>query len=89
MASLVAPVEPGQFDDAPEPHIEQHINRDSGAYIDTYNFNDGEDHDIGEDSNEEDEIDDAYDDNRIEDEDWEVAERGMLFSLVPAEMKLS
>ncbi|KAF5360906.1 hypothetical protein D9756_004898 [Leucocoprinus leucothites] len=75
MASLVAPVEPGQFDDVPEMfQAGLPSNREGGAYIDTYNSDDDEDYDDQEED--EDESDEEYDDNRVEDEDWEVAERG-------------
>lgn len=92
MASLAAPVEPGQFDDAPETHNsgETVVNRDGSAYIDTYHLDeDGEFDDEDEDDDFEDEIDDTYDENRVEDEDWEIAERGMRFLLSIDSMKLS
>ena len=72
MATLInAPIDEGQFDDAPRP---------SQLYIDTY--------DPAEDVNaldwpespledDDDDLDDTYDENRVEDEDWEIAERGM------------
>lgn len=70
MATLInAPIDEGQFDDAPRP---------SQLYIDTY--------DPAEDANafdwpdspledDDDDLDDTYDENRVEDEDWEIAER--------------
>lgn len=67
-------IEPGQFDDAPEA-------RANHTYIDTHppeldesflEYSEPEDDD-------EDEIDDAYDDDRVEDEDWEIADKGMTF----------
>ncbi|EDR13789.1 uncharacterized protein LACBIDRAFT_322966, partial [Laccaria bicolor S238N-H82] len=70
MATLInAPIDEGQFDDAPRP---------SQFYIDTY--------DPAEDANaldwpnspledDDDDLDDTYDENRVEDEDWEIAER--------------
>jgi len=52
-------------------------NREGGAYIDTYNFDDHEESDDDDDVDEEDDLYDEYhDSNRVEDEDWEVAERG-------------
>ncbi|KXN88075.1 Serine/threonine-protein kinase rio1 [Leucoagaricus sp. SymC.cos] len=77
MASFAVPIEPGQFDDAPEiQQNERPLNREGGAYIDNYNFDEG-DYDDDEDDEDdlEDEIDDTYDNSRVEDEDWEVAER--------------
>lgn len=77
-------VEPGQFDDAPEE-----INgRGNVAYIDTVDPStepqlDLDDHAWPPSSDEEDEDhdslldeDDYYDDTRVEDEDWDIAERG-------------
>lgn len=67
-------IEPGQFDDAPESDA-----RASHTYIDTHppeldesllEYSEQEDDD-------DDEIDDTYDDNRVEDEDWEIADRGI------------
>ncbi|XP_006462576.1 hypothetical protein AGABI2DRAFT_186466 [Agaricus bisporus var. bisporus H97] len=74
MASLPSPIEPGQFDDAPERQPLEHIvNRGAGGYIDTHDF-DGDEGEEDEDSDYY-EIDDAYEEDRVEDEDWEVAER--------------
>jgi len=63
-------------------------NREGTAYIDTYNFNDDEESD--DDVDEEDDLyDEYYDDNRVEDEDWEVAERGRpLILLYPTSAQL-
>ena len=67
-------IEPGQFDDALETDA-----RANHTYIDTHppdldesllEYTEQEDDD-------DDEIDDAYDDNRVEDEDWEIADRGI------------
>jgi len=76
MASIMSPIAPGQFDDAEEDF--QHRTREINAYIDTYEPANDE---IGLDSpqsseEDEDDIDEEYDDNRVEDEDWENAERG-------------
>lgn len=77
MASLPSPIEPGQFDDAPEQQpLERIVNRGAGGYIDTHDF-DGDEGDEDEDSDYY-EIDDTYEEDRVEDEDWEVAERGIL-----------
>lgn len=90
MDSLLASVEPGQFDDAPaQRQHEQSIHREAGAYIDTYDFDEDEESQNEEDEDYDDEIDDGYDDNRIEDEDWEIAERGMCIPLKIDSMKLS
>lgn len=90
MTSLVAPVEPGQFDDAPElQQNEQTLNREGGAYIDTYDFEDDEDLDEDDDEDFEEDLDDTYNDNRVEDEDWEIAERGMSLFLPINRMELS
>ena len=66
----------GQFDDS---QIPQPGGRGEHPYIDTSSYDSDdiplpEDPDDGEDS-----LDDEYDDNRVDDEDWEVAERGMHF----------
>ena len=67
----------GQFEDAPEGL--QGL-RTSHAYIDTYDPKiDNDPLDWSDSSTEEyksEEIDETYDDNRVEDEDWENAERG-------------
>jgi len=72
MATLInVPIDEGQFDDAPRP---------SQLYIDTcdpeedVNALDWPDSPF---EDEDDDLDDAYDENRVEDEDWEIAERGM------------
>ena len=71
---LMVDIEPGQFDDAPETDA-----RANHTYIDTHpadldesllEYSEQEDDD-------DDEIDEAYDDNRVEDEDWEIADRGI------------
>ncbi|KAG5648409.1 hypothetical protein DXG03_004983 [Asterophora parasitica] len=68
--------EAGQFDDAEETTTAQHIDpRAEHSYIDTTNY-DSDDFALPEESDyDEDEIDEEYNDNRVEDEDWEVAER--------------
>lgn len=79
MASIIPPIAPGQFDDA-EENIQQ-VPRESNAYIDIYEpANDEVGLDWVESSEDEDEddIDEEYDDSRVEDEDWENAERGTL-----------
>jgi hypothetical protein len=79
MASIIPPITPGQFDDA-EENVQQ-VPRESNAYIDIYEpANDEVGLDWLESSEDEDEddIDEGYDDSRVEDEDWENAERGAL-----------
>jgi RIO kinase 1 len=63
--------EVGQFDDAEDPTPDS---RSGLPYIDTSAYDSDEFH--LPDESDEDEIDEAYDENRVEDEDWEVAERG-------------
>ncbi|TFK64642.1 RIO1-domain-containing protein [Pluteus cervinus] len=71
--------EDGQFDDAPEPTQPPMAGdvqdaRGDIPYIDTHH-----DEELWSDDNDDDdytsEIDEEYDNNRVEDEDWEVAER--------------
>ena len=83
MAVIIEPtsIDDGQFDDAPENLQDA---RTPHAYIDTYDSkNDNDDLDWSDSSKDEyesEEIDETYDDNRVEDEDWENAERGKLLS---------
>ncbi len=90
MASLSGSVEPGQFDDAPEGTLDaQILQREGNAYIDTYDLSGDEDSEDGEaDDDFEDYLDDAYDENLVEDEDWEVAEKGayVLFNTYDAKL---
>ncbi|KAH9480406.1 Serine/threonine-protein kinase rio1 [Psilocybe cubensis] len=76
MTSLTPPIVPGQFDDAEEGN--EPTNREGQAYIDTYDPA-TEAHVLDwpdtEDEDEIDDEDDEYYDNRVEDEDWENAER--------------
>jgi len=80
---MASTLEPGQFDDAPEDIVPTpQDTRPDHAYIDTVDPNDL---DIGEEDEDFDEEDDSdfYDEayeTRVEDEDWENAERGMDFS---------
>lgn len=77
MTIASAPIDDGQFEDAP---ISLHGIRAPHAYIDTYDpKNDNDDLDWSDSSKDEEEIDETYDDNRVEDEDWENVERGNLF----------
>lgn len=68
-------VVPGQFDDALED-AERHNSRQSGHYIDDDHLlewsepSEGEDDDIDQLSG------DDFEGDRVEDEDWEIAERG-------------
>ncbi|TFK40806.1 RIO1 family-domain-containing protein [Crucibulum laeve] len=80
MASIATPIGAGQFDDATgAAPIQQVETREGQAYIDTYDPNNDQDDlewpDTPDEDEDYDEIDDNYDDNRVEDEDWEVAER--------------
>ncbi|KAF8798965.1 RIO1-domain-containing protein [Phlegmacium glaucopus] len=77
MAAIIVPTPiDGQFDDAPEVLQDARIHH---AYIDTYDPENDKDRlewsDSTEDEAESEEIDETYDDNRVEDEDWENAER--------------
>lgn len=79
MASLTSSIEPGQFDDAPEgQQDEQTLHREGSAYIDTFDLSGDEDSEGEPDGDsDDDDMDGTYDDeNRVEDEDWEIAERG-------------
>lgn len=79
MASLTDSIEPGQFDDAPEGQQgEQTLHREGNAYIDTFDLSGDEDsEDEPDGDSDDDDMDGTYDDeNRVEDEDWEIAERG-------------
>jgi len=68
-------VSPGQLAHVSEVLIrEWQSNCEGDAYIDTHDFTDFEESD---DEDEEDDLYDGYHDTRVEDEDWEVAERGM------------
>lgn len=71
------PIDDGQFEDAQEGLQDA---RTPNAYIDTYiskNDNDRLDwSDSSKDENDSEEIDETYNDHRVEDEDWENAERG-------------
>jgi len=78
-----------QLADVSEVQISEfQSNRESSTYIDTYNFDDheGSDDDVDE---EDDFYDVDHDNNRVEDEDWEVAERGRpLILLYPKSAQL-
>lgn len=67
----------GQFDDAVEGPQPIEDSRQDCGYIDTVDPKDLEWSEEESDENEDYELDDDYDDNRVEDEDWENAERGM------------
>lgn len=70
---------PGQFDDALED-AEQHDPRQGGHFIDDDRFlewsSEDEDDDIDQLSG------DDFEDDRVEDEDWEIAERGESLPLI-------
>jgi len=77
----------GQFDDALQETSENQVSRSGNTYIDTYDpTNEKDDLDWPDTPDEdEDDLEEEYDDIRVEDEDWENAERGALdasFSLV-------
>jgi len=79
-----------QLADVSEVQISEfQSNRESGAYIDTYDF-DGHEGSDDDDVDEEDDLYDVdHDNNRVEDEDWEVAERGRpLILLYPTSAQL-
>jgi RIO kinase 1 len=79
MAMTIAstPIDDGQFEDAP---VSLHGIRTPHAYIDTYDpKSDNDDLNWSDSSKDEEEIDETYDDNRVEDEDWENAERGRFY----------
>lgn len=78
MTSTETPIVAGQFDDPEGNQQIQNIDRGDHAYIDTHDFEEGG-LDLEEEDEDEDEdySDDEYDDNRVEDEDWENAERGV------------
>jgi RIO kinase 1 len=77
MVSIAAPIDIGQFDDAPEGSQITHIIREGNAYIDTYTPASDQTLEWPETSEDEDdnESEEEYYD-RVEDEDWENAERG-------------
>ncbi|TRM64022.1 RIO1 family-domain-containing protein [Schizophyllum amplum] len=70
MAAPTAPIDPGQFDDAPE----EGTRRDT-AFIDLSDSESSDASEANAPSDSESSIDDFYDDTRVEDEDWENAER--------------
>ena len=71
------PIDEGQFED-PQEGLQDA--RTPHAYIDTYDSKNDNDPLNWSDSSEEEydseEIDESFDENRVEDEDWENAERG-------------
>ncbi|KAF9463057.1 RIO1 family-domain-containing protein [Collybia nuda] len=71
---MTSTIEAGQFDDAPErlSNVQADI-RTGHPYIDTSTY-DSDGLSLTDESECEDEIDEEYDENRVEDEDWEVAE---------------
>ena len=68
----------GQFDDAQEVQSDAlpADHRQVGHFIDDDQLLEWSEESAGEEDEEE--MDDGYDDTRIEDEDWEVAEGGMV-----------
>ena len=78
------PIDEGQFED-PQEGLQD--TRTPHAYIDTYDSKNDNDplswSDSSEDEYESEEIDDTFDENRVEDEDWENAEGGNYFQIYP------
>lgn len=81
MVSIAAPIDIGQFDDAPEGSQITQITREGNAYIDTYIPASDQKPEWPETSEDEDdnESEEYYD--RVEDEDWENAERGAYYDI--------
>ncbi|KAL1682383.1 RIO1-domain-containing protein [Schizophyllum commune] len=76
MSAPAAPIDPGQFDDAPEDTTAHAPGlRQDTAFIDLSDVEQLSDLDAELPSDSEDSIDEYYDDTRVEDEDWENAER--------------
>lgn len=72
-------IEAGQFDDAREAITttdSQPGSRSEGAYIDNVDLVEANWSESGEDTEGSDVDEEAYGGNRVEDEDWEIAERG-------------
>ena len=69
----MADAEPGQFDDAPEvdaragyTYVDEASSKIDKSWLE-YSEDEEDDEEI---------VEDGYDDGRVEDEDWEIAERG-------------
>ena len=77
MATMSTPINDGKFEDPQEGFQDA---RTSHAYIDTYDSKNDIDplnwSDSSEDKYDSEEIDETFDEDRVEDEDWENAERG-------------
>lgn len=75
MIMASTPIDDGQFEDVPEGLQDA---RPPHAYIDTYDSKIDNDpsSDSSNDEYDSEEIDETCDENRVEDEDWENAERG-------------
>ena len=72
MSAPAAPIDPGQFDDAPEDTTAPAPGlRQDTAFIDLSDAEESSDLDAELPSDSEDSIDEYYDDTRVEDEDWE------------------
>jgi hypothetical protein len=72
------PVEVGQFDDAVEVdsrHGRAYIDQESAPQV-SYAFSDSSPSDEDDDDFSEDLGEDYFDDLRVEDEDWEISEKG-------------
>jgi RIO kinase 1 len=77
-AATSAPILDGQFSDA-EEGTAQNNSRAGHNYIDTSESEDLYTPPVSESEDEEFDSDQLYEDTRVEDEDWEIAERGNLF----------
>jgi RIO kinase 1 len=79
-SDMVSTEENGQFDDAPDTAAPLADFRGEHPYIDISEY-DTDDFPLPGDSDDgESSLDEEYDANRVEDEDWEIAERGVVFS---------
>jgi hypothetical protein len=73
MSTSIPAVEDGQFDDAPmDSHPERSLRQYN--YIDDTPLEQSEDSSEGDDDIHSEDLDDSF--ARVEDEDWEIAERG-------------
>ncbi len=79
MDFIAATMVHGQFDDAVESNSLHYVERQGNAFIDTYDPA-REDvlawSDTPDESGDDDEFNDMYDETCVDDEDWEIAERG-------------
>ncbi len=80
--TIMTTIVPRQFDNASEFSSRLENERQGNSFIDTANEKEILD---WSDSNEDDEVEEAYDVDRVEDEDWEIAERGVYSSSLDVE----